>query len=48
VGPYTAFEGLQFPSSLTMSNAAGQAFMRWEYMDYAVNAEIDPARFMVE
>jgi hypothetical protein len=48
VGPYTAHEGLQFPASLTMSNATGQAFMRWEYSAYAVNAEIDPARFLVE
>jgi hypothetical protein len=48
IGPYTAFEGLQFPASLTMVNAAGQPFMRWEYTDYSVNGEIDPARFMAE
>ncbi len=48
VGPYAAYEGLLFPSSLTMTNAAGQPFLRYEYTGYAVNAEIDPARFMGE
>jgi len=48
VGPYTLHEGLQFPAFLTMSNAAGQTFMRWEYSGYAINAEIDPLRFMGE
>jgi hypothetical protein len=48
VGGYAAYEGLQLPGSLLFRDRQSEPLMRWEFTDYLVNAEIEPARFSIE
>lgn len=48
IADYATYEGLQLPGAITFHNRRDVPFMRWEFTDYRVNAEIAPERFVVQ